>query len=322
MHDGCEKKDNIKSKYCNDPDCPVCRKMRSNCGCSTWKDCPPSPPDPPAPPICPAGPTGPTGPQGVRGDAGPQGKSGCQGPIGPKGNPGPVGPPGPHGPIGTKGDPGPMGCRGPAGPEGPQGERGPEGPMGMMGVEGPAGPEGPQGPQGPKGCPGPEGPQGERGYPGPTGPAGPTGSAGESTLLAGAQYNMIYSGVREENLLVSGTAIKFNNQITGGEPYISYNRTTGIFTMMKPGKYVVSFMLYASDISSGSKTQVSLLLNGQKIISHDIVENENKVMPFSFTDIIEVTQANSELAVINEGADILPADFITSPANISIFGVV
>ncbi len=257
--------------------------------------------------------------KGIRGDAGPKGAPGCPGAIGPKGNPGPPGPMGPPGLRGPKGDIGPAGCRGPEGPEGPQGERGFEGAPGPMGLDGPVGATGPQGPQGPKGCQGPEGPQGERGYPGPAGPIGPAGS---SISFVAAQYLDIRPKEQTKRCYLSGETIKFNVETTGGEPYINYYHSSDKFMISKPGKYVVNFMLYVSNIIDGDKTQIQIEVDGTVVSFRDVVFSSINGLPFTFTDIIQIKNDNSMLRVLNRGKDIMLNDQAESVASISLWGLV
>lgn len=277
---------------CNHPDCPICRPNTQESHCCCCRLCASDPTGPPGPPGCP----GPQGNPGMRGDVGPQGDPGCPGPMGPKGNLGPQGLQGVPGPRGPRGDIGPIGFRGPAGPEGPQGELGPEGPQGPIGPEGPTGPHGPQGPQGSKGCQGPIGPQGERGYVGPIGPTGP------AAILVGAQYGLTYPAQQIERLGLSGRIIKFNTEITNGEPYISYNNLAGTFVIANVGKYIINYVLHVSNLIDGDHTLISLILNGKISSSHDVILNQTNMSPLYFTDIIQVTEANSELNILNNGS--------------------
>jgi len=188
-----------------------------------------------------------------------------------------------------------------------------------MGPEGPIGPSGPEGPQGPKGCPGPEGPQGERGYPGPIGPPGLTGPA---AILAGAQYGLLYPAGQNERLFSSGEILRFNTEITSGMPHISYHQATGLFLLAKTGKYVVASTFYAADLNGGEKTQIHVVLNGRIIVSHDLIINPGHPLPFLFTDVIEVSQANSELSILNSGAELIFSGLAQVVANITIWGLV
>ena len=350
-------KRNKCSTFCNDPNCQVC-KNRQNSNCCSAKQrcrcgrccncCMPGPTGPVGPrgpggergcpglqgePGCPGPPgpkgrtgcMGPQGEQGVRGDAGPQGEPGCQGPRGSKGNPGPPGPIGPRGPVGPKGDPGPKGCPGPEGPEGPAGSQGPEGPMGPQGSQGPEGPMGPQGPIGPKGCAGPEGPQGEIGYTGPTGPTGatgPEGPRGQGVKLAGAEYTLIYPEEIAERFALSGKVIRFNTEVTNGLPDIHYDEMTGVFTIIKAGKYVVGYRLNIEGIICGNRTRLYIDLNGKKIAAHDIMATSRNDTTLSFTDVIQVAQDNSKLHIANEGLDIKLSSLAEIVGNISIFGLI
>lgn len=224
------------------------------------------------------------------GQIGPMGPQGIPGRPGSQGNPGSQGPPGPPGPQGT-------GCQGPPGPTGPQG---------LPGCPGP---------QGNPGCQGPMGPQGERGYPGPTGPTGSTLS------FIGMQYSDTYLS-EQKRLYKSGDTIKFNNETTNGEPYIIYNSTSGAFVISKPGKYVVNFMLYVSDIVDGDKTRIQLEINGAAVSFRDVILSSINGPPFTFTDIVQVSNENSMLRVLNIGKDILLNELVESVAFISILGLI
>ncbi len=297
--------------------------------CAPWiPRCPPGPPGPRGPtgpqgpkgPPGKPGPAGPMGRPGIPGDIGPQGEPGCPGPVGPKGNPGPQGPRGVPGPMGPKGDPGPMGFRGPAGPEGPQGMNGPEGPIGPMGMEGMAGPMGPQGPQGPKGCQGPIGPQGEAGYPGPTGPIGPAGPVGPTAILIGGQY-ALKCPQTATRLWKTGQELGLNSEITSGNPYISFDSGASGLTLSYPGKYVVYYLLFISDLVHGNCTQVCPELNGKIYASHDIIFEPATTGMISFIDVIQINDRNTSFRIKNYGSDIVFNALAEYVASISIWGI-
>ena len=309
---------------------------------NTYDPCSPGKPMPCIGPPGPTGPIGPTGPQGppgpagprgyqglpgpmgcpgIRGEIGPQGDPGCPGPTGPKGNPGPQGIIGPPGPRGPQGDPGPMGFRGPAGPEGPQGEIGPRGPAGPMGPEGTAGPMGPQGPSGTRGCQGPMGPQGEIGYPGPQGPMGPRGPGGPGSILAGGQYGLKYHKRNEKLLWLSGDELRFNVEITNGEPYIHCNDTKSVFIISCPGKYIIYYTFYFLKLINGDYTQINTVLNGKILTSHEIILKQDNTLPICFSDVIQVTEKDTGLSIINCGLDLAFNNRTKLPAVIAIWGL-
>lgn len=317
-------------KYpCTYPTCGSVYKPGQYGGCTTWVPVCPTVPVGPTGPPGPQGPRGPKGYQGPIGPTGPRGSPGRQGPQGPmgrtgvRGDVGPQGDPGCPGPMGPRGDYGPMGFRGPAGPEGPQGEMGPEGPVGPMGPEGAVGPLGPQGPQGPKGCHGPMGHKGEPGYPGPAGPTGPTGPMGPACILIGGQYGLKYHGKQKKRLWLSGEELHFNKEITSGNPYICCDCRTNTFMFADRGKYVVHGLLYISNLICGDYTQICLMLNGKTHITHDVIlkQADTCALPISFTDVIEVTERNTRLCIINYGRDIMFNTLAEFAAMISIWGI-
>lgn len=219
--------------------------------------------------------TGLQGPKGDTGDAGPQGPQGLQGiqgAIGPAGATGPTGPAGPQGPQGEKGDIGPQGIqglRGEIGPQGPQGNTGPQGPQGPQGNIGPQGPQGekgdigiqgeigPQGPAGPQGDIGPQGPQGIQGIIGPTGPqgpqglqgiqgavgptgaTGPTGPTGPQFIVQPFAHFEVNAPIPEGLPIPPATPITQWIQINYNSSSITFDPSTGYFTIGRGGVYLV-----------------------------------------------------------------------------------
>lgn len=187
----------------------------------------------------PTGPAGPQGPQGEKGDIGPQGIQGIQGlrgeigPQGPQGNTGPQGPQGPQGnigpqgPQGEKGDIGIQGEIGPQGPAGPQGDIGPQGPQGIQGIIGPTGPQGPQGLQGIQGAIG------------PTGATGPTGPTGPQFIVQPFAHFEVNAPLPEGVPIPPATPITQWIQINYNSSSITFNPSTGYFTIGRGGVYLV-----------------------------------------------------------------------------------
>ena len=110
--------------------------------------------------------------------------------------------------------------------------------------------------------------------------------------------------------------------MTNGAPYINYHPASGIFVISKPGKYVVNFMLYASDVIDGNKTQIQLEINGTVVSFRDVLLSSINGPPFTFTDIIQVNGENAMLCVLNTGKDLVLSELVDSVAFISIWGLV
>ena len=200
-------------------------------------------------------------PQGGTGPAGPAGVQGPAGPEGPQGAPGAAGSQGIQGPMG------PQGIQGPAGPTGPTGPTGAEGPQGPMGLTGPTGAEGPQGPMGLTGPTGAEGPQGPVGATGPTGPTGPEGPAGAAGPIGEAPpVSALYAtNVPVQTPVSAGTALVFNtNQLEKGSSIV-HTPGSGVFSIVQPGIYLLSYSIVGTNPSEGSTIRVELQVNGATV---------------------------------------------------------
>ncbi len=132
----------------------------------------------------------------------------------------------------------------PTGPTGPSG--GPIGPTGPTGaMTGPTGPSG--GPTGPTGSLGPTGAFG-----GPTGPTGPTGGIGPTGTVSPQNY---YQAVGNSSQSTSGSGFTIPT-IYSGTPVvvgsgISYNSTTGVYSLSSAGVYQFQASLYFLGGTSG-----------------------------------------------------------------------
>lgn len=88
------------------------------------------------------------------------------------------------------------------------------------------------------------------------------------------------------------------------------------------GKYIVSYTLHVADLAAGEKTQLHLVINGRKVISHDVVAYHSGTILFSCTDVIQTTEPDSELSILNSGQDIRLSSLPEEAASISIIGLV
>jgi len=91
------------------------------------------------------------------------------------------------------------------------------------------------------------GKRGKKGNTGPTGPTGPTGATGGSgsSFEVYASYNSV-----EVQTVAAGANALFENEIVLSAQGISYNDTTGVFTIDAPGTYAFSFGLFSAQVFS------------------------------------------------------------------------
>lgn len=164
-------------------------------------------------------------------------------------------------PQGGTGPAGPAGVQGPAGPEGPQGA---PGAAGSQGIQGPMGPQGIQGPAGPTGAEGPQGPVGATGPTGPTGPEGPAGAAGP--IGEAPPVSALYAtNVPVQTPVSAGTALVFNtNQLEKGSSIV-HAPDSGVFSIVQPGIYLLSYSIVGTNPSEGSTIRVELQVNGATV---------------------------------------------------------
>ena len=168
----------------------------------------------------------------------------CTGPTGPRGATGPTGP------TGMTGATGATGATGMQGPTGPTGATGATGATGMQGPTGPTGAIGMQGPTGPTGATGATGATGMQGPTGPTGATGATGATGPS----GGSFNAAAMVHDETNTVVPiNEAIK--PSITNLSNGITYDPTTGEFTVPQTGQYLINWWFNARSKNTNTECE-------------------------------------------------------------------
>ena len=234
----------------------------------------------------PQGGTGPTGPAGVQGPAGPEGPQGAPGAAGSQGIQGPMGP---------------QGIQGPAGPTGPTGAEGPQGPVGATGPTGPTGAEGPQGPVGATGPTGPTGPEGPAGAAGPIGEAPPV-----SALYA--------TNVPVQTPVSAGTALVFNtNQLEKGSSIV-HAPDSGVFSIVQPGIYLLSYSIVGTNPSEGSTIRVELQVNGATVPgsrTSETIAVATGTASLSSSVLINVPASSSlSLVTLEDGSTFTNANFV------------
>ena len=171
----------------------------------------------------------------------------CTGPTGPTGRTGDRGPTGPQGYPGPTGPTGATGMQGPTGPTGPTGATGMQGPTGPTGATGATGMQGPTGPTGATGATGATGMQG------PTGPTGATGATG-ATGPSGGSFNAAAMVHDETNTVVPiNEAIK--PSITNLSNGITYDPTTGEFTVPQTGQYLINWWFNARSKNTNTECE-------------------------------------------------------------------
>ena len=133
------------------------------------------------------------------------------------------------------------------GPTGPRGATGPTGPTGMTGATGATGMQGPTGPTGATGATGATGMQG------PTGPTGATGATG-ATGPSGGSFNAAAMVHDETNTVVPiNEAIK--PSITNLSNGITYDPTTGEFTVPQTGQYLINWWFNARSKNTNTECE-------------------------------------------------------------------
>ena len=171
----------------------------------------------------------------------------CTGPTGPRGATGPTGPTGMTGATGATGATGMQGPTGPTGATGATGATGMQGPTGPTGATGATGATGMQGPTGPTGA---TGATGATGMQGPTGPTGATGATGPS----GGSFNAAAMVHDETNTVVPiNEAIK--PSITNLSNGITYDPTTGEFTVPQTGQYLINWWFNARSKNTNTECE-------------------------------------------------------------------
>jgi hypothetical protein len=150
---------------------------------------------------------------------------------------------------------------------------------------------------------------------------GPMGPTGPGSVLVGGQYGLGHYRKNKKKFWLSGEEIKPGIEIVDGGPYICYDKSTGMFVIANPGKYIVHCMFYVSKLINGHHTEINFVLNGKTGISHDIILEEGNTLPICFTDIIQITDKNSELSIVNCGLDIVFNGLVKFPAIITIWGL-
>lgn len=159
---------------------------------------------------------------------------------------------------------------------------------------------------------GPTGPTGATGATGVTGPTGPTGATGATGVTGATGATLALSGIQVElingtNRLITNTAIiVFDTILNNRSSDISYNSSTGLFTLTKTGNYYVSWWVTTDGSSLSPTVTFALAVNGIPVSqgSSPIVTGQ-----VAGTALITITSTPSTVSLINVSGDtVLLAD--------------
>jgi len=126
---------------------------------------------------------------------------------------------------------------------------------------------------------------------GPTGPTGPTGSS----MLSGIQMQII----SVPNKIINGNeAIIFDELITNTNSNISYDVTTGEFSILSPGSYVIHWWVNADGSTDPSGlAAVSIYVNG---IHHSSAVTPTTTGYFAGQGLISINVVPSIVTIVND----------------------
>ncbi len=166
--------------------------------------------------------------------------------------------------------------RGPQGEQGTPGPAGPRGAQGIQGIQGPTGPQGEEGPQGVRGAQGPQGipgPQGERGLQGPAGPQGAQGPQGipGPLKIPTAFFLATSEGFPDGVKIEPGMQLPLEVEMLDTDDAFYFSPENSSFTFLKPGLYVVSFIVHAHTIRNNDEPNPNIISVGLKKVGEPTV---------------------------------------------------
>jgi hypothetical protein len=136
------------------------------------------------------------------------------------------------------------------------------------------------------------GAQGQQGAMGPVGSIGPAGPVGAETF---AFVTFVYSGIAQVVAAQDAIVFPSDNIVRGN---ISYDSTTGIFTLIEPGNYYVRYGVSGSP----NNDQVALRLNSDLLpIPGSPFDIQSSILQ-GISDIFNVSTPMSTLRAINNEA--------------------
>jgi len=176
---------------------------------------------------------------------------------------------------------------------------GPTGPTGLQGLQGSTGPQGIQGEIGPVG---------ENGQNGATGPTGPA-------EIFGIQVQLLNS----PNIDVANNApVIFDTVLEQIGTAISYDETTGVFTISQNGYYLVNWWVATDGSDSTTGTKFSLNVNGA---SHSSGASANVTGQVSGSDLLVVNAEPVTVTLTNESGEPMNLEDTFTQANITILAI-
>ena len=226
-----------------------------------------------------------------------------------------------------------------------RGPTGPTGPQGIQGEIGPAGPVGPQGTQGNTGPTGDTGPQGPAGENGATGTAGATGADGRSAYQVAVDEG--FEGIEEEWLaglvgptgpagpaeifgiqaqllnspnidIASNSPIIFDTVLEQIGTAISYNETTGVFTISQNGYYLVNWWVATDGSDATTGANFSLNVNGAP---HSTGASPAVTGQVAGSALIVVNAEPVTVTLTNESGEVMNLEDTFAQANITILAM-
>lgn len=200
------------------------------------------------------------------------------------------------------------GATGATGSTGSQGETGATGTTGETGTTGATGSTGATGTTGETGA---TGATGETGTIGATGETGATGATGPSTLL-GVQTSLI----NQQNLQIANNApIVFDTILNQAGTAISYNDTTGVFTLSQNGIYFANWWVAANGAAINTGAKFSITVNGA-VYSSGVSPNVTGYL--SGLALITIDTAPATVTIINTSGDAINLEDTHEQANLVI----
>lgn len=136
-------------------------------------------------------------------------------------------------------------------------------------------------------CPGP------RGATGPTGPTGPTGATGPIAQLSGMQVQLV-SGAA--TVIANNDNVVFDNILNDQSLNISYDTTTGVFNLMRPGNYYIDWWVDVDGTEISPEVGFSIFVNG---VSYSISSLPLVTGQISGSTLVTIGSTPATISLVN-----------------------